>query len=160
MKTLRTYTTVEDALAFARFAYSGIEDKAGLDYLAHPVRVMQTVKRRGGVPYIQVGALLHDVLEDTVVTSEILIALGFHQDAVEVIELLTRGPHTGKCATPNLCDGCVKYYADIKEHPGARMIKVADMEDNNDETRLSYLPPKKQVELRAKYTHGLELLSA
>lgn len=158
MKLLKTYSTVDDALAFARFAYFGLEDKAGLEYLAHPVRVMQTVKRRGGVPYIQVAALLHDVLEDTVVSAQILLDLGFHKDAVEVIELLTRGPHNGACDVTNLCFGCTTYYIEIREHPGALMVKLADIEDNMDESRLSYLPPKVQTRLRAKYTHGRELL--
>jgi (p)ppGpp synthase/HD superfamily hydrolase len=154
----KTYSTVDDAMAFARFAYHGLEDKAGLDYLAHPVRVMQTVKRRGGVPYIQVAALLHDVIEDTVISGHMLTLLGFHRDAVEVIELLTRGPHEGECSVTDLCAGCIMYYHKIKEHPGARMVKIADMEDNMDETRLSYLPPKTQERLRAKYAHGMELL--
>lgn len=160
-RALKSYTTVDDALAFARFAYHGIEDKAGLDYLAHPVRVWETVKRRGGVPYVQVSALLHDVLEDTVITPAMLLDLGFHEDAVEVIILLTRGDHTGQCSyvERKLCNGCYEYYGRIKEHPGAKLVKVADMEDNLDEARLAYLPPKKQGELRAKYTYGLELLA-
>ena len=148
MGQLKTYTTVDDALAFARFAYHGLEDKAGLDYLAHPVRVMDTVKRRGGVPYIQVAALLHDVIEDTVITEQMLLDLGFHKDAVEVIVLLTR---TKEVAPDD-------YYRAIREHPGALMVKLADIEDNMDESRLSYLPPKTQVRLRAKYTHALEVL--
>lgn len=103
-KQLKSYSTVDDARAFAAFAYSGLEDKAGLDYLAHPVRVWETVKRRGGVPYIQVAALLHDVLEDTVIEAEQLLELGFHKDAVDVIELLTRDGHSGRCDVIDLCD--------------------------------------------------------
>jgi len=150
MADLKKYTTVDDAMAFARFAYHGLEDKAGLDYLAHPVRVADTVKRRGGVPYIQVAALLHDVIEDTVITEQMLLDLGFHRDAVEVIVLLTRTNDV----EPD------EYYRRIKEHPGALMVKLADIEDNMDESRLSYLPPKVQERLRKKYSHALNVLSA
>ena len=160
MGRLRVYESVDDALAFARFAYYKIEDKAGIDYLAHPVRVMETVKRRGGVPYMQVGALLHDVVEDTVITAQMLLDLGFHEDAVEVIVLLTRDPHTSPdCRPRNLCDGCYAYYAAIKKHPGAKIIKDADMEDNSDPSRLQYLPPKKVLRLVEKYTEGRELIA-
>jgi len=160
MKQLKRYHTVPDAMAFARFAYFGLEDKAGQDYLAHPVRVMERVKLRGGVPYMLIGALLHDVLEDTVITAQHLLDFGFHKDAVEVVVLLTRGPHTGPCsyAERSLCDGCYKYYAEIKEHPGAKAIKDEDMNDNSDPARLQYLPPKKQAELVIKYTYGHELI--
>lgn len=132
-RQLKSYSTVDDARAFAAFAYSGLEDKAGLDYLAHPVRVWETVKRRGGVPYIQVAALLHDVLEDTVIEAEQLLELGFHKDAVDVIELLTRDGHSGRCDVIDLCD--------------------------LDESRLCYLPPQVQARLREKYAHALELLN-
>lgn len=157
-KQLKSYSSVEDARAFAAFAYFGLEDKAGLDYLAHPVRVWETVKRRGGVPYIQVGALFHDILEDTVITPQHLLDLGFHQDAVEVTQLVTRGPHTGPCSVVDLCDGCTGYYLTIAGHPGALMIKDADIDDNSDETRLSYLPPRVQRKSRLKYAHGREIM--
>lgn len=157
---IKSYSTVPDALAFARFAYFGLEDKAGMDYLAHPVRVMETVKRRGGVPYMLVAALLHDVLEDTVITRQMLLDLGFHEDAVEVIELLTRGKHTGSCDVELLCDGCLDYYVKIRNHPGAKIVKLADIDDNSDESRLQYLPPAKADRLRRKYAHGREILEA
>lgn len=159
MGQLKSYSTVPDARAFAQFAYFGLEDKAGQDYLAHPVRVMETVKRRGGVPYMQVAALLHDVLEDTVIKAQMLLDLGFHEDAVQVIELLTRGPHTGTCDVTSLCFGCTTYYIDIREHPAALIVKLADIEDNSDESRLQYLPPNKQARLRVKYAHAKELLT-
>jgi len=162
MSSLKRYHTVPDAMAFAQFAYFGLEDKAGLDYLAHPVRVMETVKRRGGVPYLQIAALLHDVIEDTVITGQMILDLGFHEDAVEVIQLLTRSKHTGPCdvMTRSLCSGCLVYYAEIREHPGACLVKLADIDDNSDPARLQYLPPAKQERLVVKYTYGRELLTA
>lgn len=146
---IKRYHTVADARAFAAFAYFGLEDKNGLDYLAHPVRVMETVKRRGYPPYVQIAALLHDVIEDTVITAQMMLDLGFHRDAVDVIVLMTRTPEV----EPD------DYYRAIREHPGALAVKLADIEDNTDESRLSYLPPKVQERLRKKYAHALEVLT-
>lgn len=160
MAQLKSYSSIDDAKMFAKFAYFGIDDKAGIEYIHHPMRVMETVKRRGGVPYLQVAALFHDIFEDTVVEPQHVLDFGFSKDAVDVAVLLTRGDHTGPCdyTAKSLCDGCYAYYAAIREHPGALKVKDADIDDNTDETRLSYLPPKTQVRSRAKYAYARELL--
>jgi (p)ppGpp synthase/HD superfamily hydrolase len=60
--------TIEKALQIAARAHEGQKDKEGLPYILHPLRVMHAV---------QVVAVLHDVIEDTSVTSEDLRQAGF-----------------------------------------------------------------------------------
>lgn len=157
-KHLKVYHTFPDAMALARFAYNGLEDKAGVEYLAHPVRVADTVKRRGAPPYVQSAALLHDLFEDTCFTPRILADLGFHVDVIDLITLMTRGKHTGPCTVIDLCEGCMNYYIELGKEPGGVLIKDADMDDNSDPTRLAYLPSKVQRKQLLKYEHGREIL--
>jgi len=156
----KRFYTIEDADRLGAFAHGGVTDKRGSDYMEHPRRVAAQTEWQGGAPYLIIAAKLHDTLEDSVLTAQQLLDFGFHSDAVDVVELLTRGPHTGPCSPVGpLCSGCLKYYADIKEHPGARLVKLCDIDDNTQEWRLGYLPPKVQVKLRAKYALARELLS-
>lgn len=148
MADIRVYRSVADADGLAAFAHSGIEDKGGLDYIEHPRRVAAAVRYRGGVPYLQVAALLHDVVEDTAFTLQMLLDLGFSRDAVEVVDLLTRKSDVSSD----------DYYAAIRQHPGALLVKECDIRDNLQEWRLAYLPPHAQRRLRGKYAHALEAL--
>jgi hypothetical protein len=52
------------------------------------------------------------------------------------------------------------YYSRIKKDPGAKLVKLADIEDNRSPWRLSYLSDETQVRLDNKYTKALELLNA
>lgn len=51
------------------------------------------------------------------------------------------------------------YYAEIKKNPGAVQVKLADIGDNLQPWRLSYLSDETQARLRAKYAKALELLT-
>ena len=65
---------LESAIATAAKAHEGQTDKAGKPYILHPLRVMLNVK--GCIPE-QCAAVLHDVIEDTDITAEALLELGF-----------------------------------------------------------------------------------
>lgn len=51
------------------------------------------------------------------------------------------------------------YYAQIKLNPVALKVKLADIADNADESRLALLPPKTADRLRRKYAKALGALS-
>lgn len=145
----RKYDTLQDAIALAEFAHRGQLDKAGFPYVEHCKRVLANVQAMGARPFVQVAAVLHDVIEDTRFTAAMLRDLGISLAAVVLIEKVSR----------NL-DPSVDYYGRIRIDPDARMIKLADIRDNTAEWRLSYLPPDAQVRMREKYRDALEKLGA
>lgn len=169
---MQKFKTLSDAIALAEFAHRNQTDKAGLDYIEHPRRVMQSVQAQGGLPYVQMGAILHDVTEDTAFTTDMLLALGFPEGVVEIVRLLDRGASeavfTQNFSRSDGIDlfGLTRYremadefyYLSIKDNPGAKMVKLADINDNLQEWRLSYLPIGTQDRLRAKYAKAKEIL--
>ena len=60
---------LEVAILIAVKAHMGQVDKAGKSYILHPLRVMQNVESIDA----KIVAVLHDVLEDTDITLEILM---------------------------------------------------------------------------------------
>lgn len=145
---MQKYQTLEDAIALAEFAHRHQKDKSGAAYIDHPKRVLATVQAQGARPYAQTAAVLHDVIEDTPFTAQMLLDLGFSEAAVQLVVLLTRTDDV----PPDF------YYDAIMRNPDARMIKVADISDNLQEWRLSYLTPTTQQRLRLKYQRALEAL--
>ncbi len=129
--------TLEDAVALAREAHHGVNDKAGRPYIEHPLRVMARVHSVEE----QMAAVLHDTLEDTDVTAEVLRAEGCPEAVVLAVLALTK--REGEA------------YEDFVQraaaNPIARAVKIADVADNSDETRLAKLPPEQATRLREKY---------
>jgi (p)ppGpp synthase/HD superfamily hydrolase len=158
---MQKFATLSDAIRLAEFAHFNQVDKAGLPYVEHPKRVLEKVKAQGGLPYVQIAAVLHDVTEDTRFTPQMLLDLGFSEAAVEIIKLLDRGysewKHFHSDGPLNYAmDGTREqkdyfYYEDIKTSPGAVMVKLADIEDNLSPWRQSYLSQETQDRLREKY---------
>lgn len=50
------------------------------------------------------------------------------------------------------------YYHNIKNSPEARMVKLADITDNTQPWRMSYMKPETQERLKAKYAKAHQLL--
>ena len=140
---------LEDAVALATFAHRHQNDKAGMAYINHPLRVMESVKRQGVMPYVQMAAVLHDVIEDTPFTADMLLTLGVPEATVEIVVLLSKVPGQAN----------VDYYRKIRKNEGARVVKLSDTEDNSQQWRLSYLPPETQERLRNKYQTARKYLT-
>jgi (p)ppGpp synthase/HD superfamily hydrolase len=110
------------------------------------------------------AAVLHDVTEDTAFTAQMLLDLGVPEAAVEIVKLLDRdyslkGYTIDFWDQPRDKDGAdAYYYAAIKTNPGAVQVKLADIHDNLQEWRLSYLPEATQDRLRAKNAKAREFL--
>ena len=144
---MQTYSTLADAVALATFAHRNQFDKAGMPYIDHPLRVLESVKAMGARPYVQMAAVLHDVTEDTAFTYDMLLRLGFSEAVVNLVTILDR---TGE--DPD------EYYANIRANPDAQMIKVADIRDNTAPWRLCYLDEATQERLRNKYAKALKAI--
>src|SRR6478735_856548 len=145
---MQKFGTLADAIALAEFAHRNQRDKAEMPYIDHPKRVLATDQAQGARPYVQIAAVLHDVIEDTPFDGANLSRLGFTESAVRLVELLTRRPDV----PPQ------RYYKDIKNNPDALMIKAADIADNTLEWRITHLDPETQVRLRQKYAKAKEAL--
>ena len=128
---------IDIAIALAKKYHKGQVDLQGEEYILHPMRVMTAVS---DYKELMVGAVLHDVLEDTECTREVLRNNGISKGNIEIIECLTRKPS----------ERYFDYIARVNEHNLARRIKVADLHDN---LRLGCLDS-----LRKKYTKALGIL--
>ena len=167
---MQKFKTLSDVIALAEFAHRNQTDKAGLPYIEHPRRVLQAVQTQGALPYVQMAAILHDVTEDTAFSCDMLLDLGVPEAAVNIVALVDRDASEAVWArhaarhrayTGQLFDTTKDgfYYAEIKKNPGAVQVKLADIGDNLQPWRLSYLPAETQVRLQDKYAKALDLLS-
>lgn len=147
------FETLNDAIALAEFAHRHQVDKAGFPYVEHPKRVLAAVQAQGAPPYVQIAAVLHDVMEDTPFNYSTLRQLGFSEAAVDLVSILSR-----KIYGTKIVEDDNDYYANIAENHFARMIKLADIGDNTQAWRLSYLSDETKERLRRKYAKALEAL--
>lgn len=111
------------ALEIATNAHKGQKDNGGHDYIDHPKRVADRCKDKDA----KIVALLHDTIENTDVTEEYLLEQGFAQSLVEAVVALT--PKKGE-TYPDFIDRVNKNHL-------AKIVKIADLEDNMDITRLT-----------------------
>ncbi|OHU47389.1 hypothetical protein BKG82_27665 [Mycobacteroides chelonae] len=128
-------------------AHEGQVDKSGVDYIAHLRRVAQRVQPN--TVDARAAALLHDVLEDTSVTPDELTLAGMPPHVVRAVELLTRRRGLSNS----------DYYAQIRGNALALAVKLADIADNSDPSRLSSLDLPTQQRLREKYSTARQQLS-
>ena len=113
---------LETAIRLATQYHSGQKDKAGKPYILHPLWVMNKVNSIEA----KIVAVLHDVLEDTSLTKDDLIAHEFNEDIVNAIELLTKSKN----------QSYESYIENISKNKLATEVKMADLLHNMDLTRL------------------------
>lgn len=136
----------------ASFAHAGQTDKAGEPYIYHPQRVVGRVVEHplfDSLPAADKGiaimvAWLHDVIEDTAVTTVVLSHTGCPYEVNYRVRLLTR-PKVHSDA------GTERYYLGISEDPIALLVKECDIADNADPARLARLDSATQERLARKY---------
>lgn len=119
---------LQKAIDIATQAHRGQVDKAGAAYIEHPMRVMaacQTIDEK-------IVAVLHDVVEDTDLTFEMLAAEGFPPHIIAALRHITK-----KEGEPY-----DKFIARVKKNPLATAVKLNDLTDNMDIRRLPYLSDK------------------
>lgn len=129
----------------ARIAHRGQFDKAGRPYIEHVIRVVDRVR---GDADAEAVAWCHDVIEDHP-EWEGIIAHCLPKNQRMAVNLLNR----------NDWKNDHDYYRCIRLVPLALKVKLADIADNMDEERLSWLGPTVADRLRRKYAKALEALS-
>lgn len=132
------------ARAIATQAHAGQVDKAGRPYIEHPERVAARLTD----PDAKVVALLHDVIEDTELTADDLRAAGATELQLQALEALCHAD-----GVPN-----EDYWQALRQVPLARLVKVADLADNTDPSRVALLEPDRQAHFRSKYRAALAVI--
>ena len=137
--------SIDDALRIAVRVHAGAVDKAGQPYILHPLRVMLRVSTEAE----RIVAILHDVVEDSDVTLDDLRAEGFSDEVVDAVDHVTRRDGESYEA----------FIERIAPHPLARRVKIADLEDNMDVTRLVVLD-ERGAERMQRYLRSWQRLRA
>jgi (p)ppGpp synthase/HD superfamily hydrolase len=136
--------TLEDAIAIATAAHDGQVDKSGRPYIGHPLRVMESVTGE----HARMAAVLHDVIEDTAVTAEDLLARGCPAVVVDAVVALSHLPEEPQ----------EDYLRRVAANPLALSVKRADIGDNLSPARMARLDEATRERLQAKYARALGLL--
>ena len=135
---------VDLALSIARQAHEGQLDKAGVNYIEHPIYVASQVATEEG----KAVALLHDVIEDSHYTAEELLQAGLPETVVTAVQILSNKKG----------QDYQTYLENVKSNSLARVVKLADLKHNSDLSRLSSITEKDRERLK-KYKKAIDFLS-
>lgn len=133
------------AIAIAATVHEHQKDKGGNAYILHPMRIM--MRLRTNDEDLMCMAILHDVVEDSDWTIEKLNAEGFSDRVLAGLSLLTH----------NSEDDYETYIQKISTNKDAILVKLQDLKDNSDITRLKGLSPK-DVDRMVKYQRAFKYL--
>lgn len=134
---------LEKAEQLAREAHKGQKDKSGADYIGHPLRVSARCKS----PKAKIAGLLHDTIEDTYITPQMLKDMGFEDDIVEAVIALSR--QSGETYA--------EFIVRASQNEIAKEVKIADLEDNMDIRRLNEITDI-EINRIKKYFHSWRYL--
>jgi (p)ppGpp synthase/HD superfamily hydrolase len=121
----------------------GQVDKGGSPFILHPLRVMFGVKGTEA----QIAAVLHDVLEDTPVTVDELRQQGFSEPVFTAVVALTKIEGEEYMA----------FVARAAQDPIARQVKLADLRENSDISRIPH-PTEKDFKRKEKFSRAMKLI--
>ena len=140
---------VSKAMVFATAAHAAVGQKrkyTGEPYIVHPIEVADIVINVGGSNAMIAAALLHDVLEDTDVTFDLLVD-EFGSEVAELVLWLTdvSKPEDGNRSTRKAIDR-----QHIASAPAeAQTVKVADL-ISNTQSIVAYDPDFAKTYLKEK----------
>lgn len=140
-----TQSILEKAIQIATTAHAGQTDKGGNPYISHPMRLMENVESVEE----KIVAVLHDVVEDTEVTFADLEKEGLPQICIDALKLLTHDKDVPY----------MDYVKSISSNEIASSVKIADLKDNSDLSRLESITDKDIARVE-KYTKALSILQA
>jgi len=136
---------ISNTLALIHKAFEGKYDKAGQAYEQHLMRVASACGN--GDVELYLTALLHDLLEDCPEwTSEKLLEL-YSPEVVIAVELLSHAPE----------EDYFHYIQGLKENRIATLVKLADLQDNMDLSRLPTMTAKDRLRIE-KYQKAYQEL--
>lgn len=135
---------VFQAKRLAERAHAKQTDIAGVPYIQHVQRVAERVAWCGDD--VVAVAWLHDVVEDTVVTQE-LINLFFSETVARGVEAMTQRKG----------EPLESYWRRVAANREAFIVKLhGDMPDNNDPSRFAALDTHKAIKIGSKYASAID----
>ena len=137
--------TLSDAISFAVWAHDKQQDRTGELYILHPLRVMLKMKTETE----RIVAVLHDVVEDTGTSLEGLRYRGYSEEVIDAVDHLTRRDGESYAA----------FIFRVSDCDLARRVKIADLDDNMDLSRLSSVSAA-DTERNGRYARAKEILLA
>lgn len=136
---------LDRAKAIATSAHKAQVDKAGKPYIEHPMRVMNM----GKTVEEKIAGVLHDVVEDSDWTFEMLEKEGIPKDVMDALRCVT------KLSEEEDYDHFIER---VKTNPLAVKVKLNDLKDNMDITRLGEVTEKDLTRLN-KYIRAYRQLT-
>lgn len=136
--------TLERAIEIAKKAHEGQIDKAGADYIGHPLRVMEM----GITEEEKIVGVLHDIVEDSGWTFEMLEAEGFSAEIIDALKCVTK-----LSTNENYSD----FIDRVMQNTLATQVKIKDLIDNMDVKRLKTVTDK-DIERIHKYMKAYKKL--
>ena len=118
-------------------------DKSNMPYVFHPFHLAEQMNDENTV----ICALLHDVVEDTEYTFDDLSNMGFSQEVIEALKLLTHDADVPY----------MEYVKKLAKNKIATAVKIADLTHNSDLTRLDEIT-EYALSRNVKYQEALEYL--
>lgn len=134
----------EKAMQIAIKVHRGQLDKGGNDYINHPIRVSENCNSDDD----KIAALLHDTIEDGDITADYLLMQGFPHNIVDAVLSVSR----------KRGEDYFEFIQRCKANPIGRRVKIADLKDNMDITRLKELT-EKDIERLKKYHKAYKILT-
>ena len=116
---------LEKAIQIAIEAHQGQTDRAGTSYILHLIRVMNA----GQTNNEKICGILHDLVEDTPWTFEALRKEGFSEEVISALVCVTKQPN----------ETYTHFIERIKKNSLATKVKLNDLRDNMDITRLTFI---------------------
>lgn len=127
------------AISIASVAFENEYDKGGKPYILHCLWVMNKVRHLGDI--YMIVAVLHDLLEDTEWTSQMLLKVGFTEEIVKYLEILNHDPN----------EPYMDYIMNkVALYDVTTQVKLRDLEHNSRITRIKDTRPK-DLERIGKY---------
>jgi len=136
---------LQRAIEIAVAAHKGVKDKGGNPYILHPFRVMLALETEDE----KIVGVLHDVVEDAEEwTFERLRSEGFSLDVLEGLRSVTKTSDD---------EDYDEFVQRALENEIGRKVKIADIKDNLDVTRIDDLTERDLVRLK-RYKKSLKIL--
>ena len=134
---------IEKALEIALKAHNDQKDRYGRPYILHPLRIMMKMEK----DIYKTVAILHDVVEDSDITLNELKDEGFSNNIIEAVA----------CLTKRKGENYFDYIHRVMSNPVAIEVKLADLEDNMDITRIDEIK-EKDIERLNRYLKAWKML--
>lgn len=126
---------LQRAIEIATKAHAGQFDKGGKEYIGHPLRVMEMGKTEAE----KIVGVLHDVIEDTSITFEYLSEEGFSKEILDALLCVTKQSNN---------ENYDHFISRVMTNPLAVKVKINDLKDNMDITRLNKVTEKDLERIR------------